>query len=126
MISVTLSILGRAGTIIIIQLKHLSKLAIKTDYLMSSSNNMSGEESNMAGLSAISDHHHLHHHLISKIRLRVNCNSTLHVYHLTQSYQLTIMLVVIHCIGEEGEEKKTENGQLREIGCASCTAGGRG
>ena len=23
-----------------------------------------------------------------------------------QSYQLTIMLVVVHCVGEEGEEKK--------------------
>jgi hypothetical protein len=77
------AILGRASTIVLIQLKNLSKLAIQMDYLMSSSNNMMGEKSYMAGLSAISNHHHLHHHLVPEVRLRVTCNSILHAYHLT-------------------------------------------
>jgi hypothetical protein len=83
MISATLGILCRASTIIIIKLKHLSKLPIKSVHLMSSSNNMLGEESNMAGLSSISNEHHLHSCLIPEIRLRVACNSTLHTHHLT-------------------------------------------
>jgi hypothetical protein len=82
MVSSTLCILGRASTIILIQLKNLIKLAIQTDHLMSSSDNMMGEKSYMAGLSAIPNHYHLHHRLVPEVRLRVTSNSILHAYHL--------------------------------------------
>jgi hypothetical protein len=53
MISVTLCTACRASNIIIIiKLKHLSKLPIKSVYLMSSS-------SNLIGLKSISNEHHL-------------------------------------------------------------------
>jgi hypothetical protein len=83
MVLLTLCILGRASTIVLIQPKNLSKLAIQMDHLMSSSNSMTGEKSYMAGLSAIPNHHHLHHRLVPEVRLRVTSNSILHEYHLT-------------------------------------------
>ena len=83
MVSPTLCIPCRAGTVVLIQLKNLSKLAIQTDHLLSSSNNMTGEKSYMAGLSAIPNHHHLRHRLVVEVRLRVTSNSILHAYHLT-------------------------------------------